>query len=152
MSYRSKLTLGSGRDAREIVLTYLTFKDYQKTLAVFDQNPKLVRAGAFPKRDDDSSDTSGCFIWFNFFWIRASYAATLEEPKLTENRFYYESWNSKDIIERGDSYKSLTYSLYSRDHTGYTIHEASELLKKLNRLYKRLRPFSAWYLKAKLKH
>ncbi|MGN1280826.1 MAG: hypothetical protein ACI4UM_02830 [Succinivibrio sp.] len=147
MSYKKRFTLGSGRIAREIVLTYLTFKNSARTLEVFDRNEQVVRIGAFPKKDDDSSDVSGCFIWFNFFWIRASYAKTLEEPVITDNRFYYENWSSKDIGERGDSYRRLTYSLYSGSHTGYTIHEASDILKKLNRLYKLLWPFSALYVK-----
>lgn len=149
MSYKKRTVLGSGRIAREIVLTYLTFSGFKQAIDIFDKDSQVVRIGAFPKRDDDSSDVSGCFIWFNFFYIRSSYAKTLKEPVITDNRFYYENWSTKDAGERGDSYKKLTYSLYSNAHTGFTIHEASDILKKLNRLYKLLWPLSAIYLKYK---
>ncbi|MGN0903034.1 MAG: hypothetical protein ACI4M9_07100 [Succinivibrio sp.] len=151
MSYKKKFSLSSQRIPREIVLTYLTFKNSRHTIDIFDTDKNIVRIGAFPKKDDDSSDVSGCFIWFNFFFIRASYAKTLEEPVLTDNRFYYENWSTKNEGERGDSYKKLTYSLYSDSHTAYTIHEASDILKKLNKLYKFLWPLSALYLRYKYK-
>lgn len=150
MSYKKRCSLGltSGRNPREIVLTYLTFKNYKNTVSVFDTNKGIVKIGAFPKKDDDSSDKSGCFIWFNFFWLRCAYARTLEEPIITDNRFYYENWSTKDIGERGDAYKRLTFSLYSKSNKGYTIHEASDTLKHLNKLYKYLWPLSALYLRA----
>ena len=150
MSYKKRFSLGlsSGRNPREIVLTYLTFRNYKNIINVFYNNKEIVKIGAFPKKDDDSSDKSGCFIWFNFFWLRCSYARTLEEPKITSNRFYYENWSSKDVGERGDAYKRLTFSLYARSNQGYTIHEASNKLKNLNMLYKYLWPLSALYLRA----
>lgn len=32
------------------------------------------------------------WVWFNFWWARASYVAQLEEPEQTERRHYYEDW------------------------------------------------------------
>ena len=32
------------------------------------------------------------WIWFNFWWARASHIAHLEEPEQTERRHYYEDW------------------------------------------------------------
>lgn len=32
------------------------------------------------------------WVWFNFWWARASYVAQLEEPEHTERRHYYEDW------------------------------------------------------------
>lgn len=32
------------------------------------------------------------WVWFNFWWARASYIAHLEEPEQTERRHYYEDW------------------------------------------------------------
>ena len=72
--------LKSGRSPREIVLTYLTFKNYKNTLKLFDDNSKLMKIGAFPKREYEPNDKKGCFMWFNFFWIRASYVRELSEP------------------------------------------------------------------------
>ena len=135
MSYKKSLF--------EVILTYYTFCDYKETLRVFDNEPELIRAGFMPKCDDSSSDVTGCIIWFNFYWIRASYAKTLEEPVVTDNRFYYEGWSSKNEGERGDAYKRLTYCLYKKDHSAYTIDEASDTLKKLRKKYKYTWPFSA---------
>lgn len=153
MSYRNLFNFGfgNGRNIREIILTYLTFKKYKYTLEIFDNHMNIQKIGAFPKKDDDSSNISGCFIWFNFFWLRSSYAKTLEEPQKTDNRFYYENWCSKDNGERGDAYKELCYSLYSDSNDGYTIHEATETLKRLKKKYKYLWPISAIYKKLTLR-
>jgi hypothetical protein len=32
------------------------------------------------------------WVWFNFWWVRASYVRQLEEPVITERRHYYEDW------------------------------------------------------------
>lgn len=151
MSYKKRFTSGiyDGRSPREIVLTYLTFKNYKKNLKLFDEDNILMKIGAFPKKDYDPKDESGCYIWFNFYWVRASYVTELEEPIRTSNRFYYESWLSKDEGEKGDAYKELTYSLYTQDHSAFGISEASDTLKKLNKFYKRLWPLSALYIRYK---
>ena len=51
--------------------------------------------------------------------------------------------------EKGDAYKELTYSLYTHNHTGFSVTEASDIVKKLNKLYKYLWPLSALYIKYK---
>ena len=149
MSYKNRLSLclKSGRNPREIVLTYLTFKDYKNTLKVFDTNSNIMKIGAFPKKDYDPNDKRGCFIWFNFFWVRASYVTELNEPIKTNDRFYYEDWLTKNEGEKGDAYKELTYSLYTHNHTGFSVTEASDIVKMLNKLYKYLWPLSALYIK-----
>lgn len=153
MSYRQKFSfmgLKSGRSPREIVLTYLTFKNYKNTLKLFDDNSKLMKIGAFPKREYEPNDKKGCFMWFNFFWIRASYVRELSEPIKTDDRFYYEYWCTKNEGETGDAYNELTFSLYKNDHTGFSISEASDTLRDLNRLYRNLWPFSALYVRHKI--
>ncbi len=37
------------------------------------------------------------WLWFNFWWVRASYVAHLEEPVKTDRRHYYEDWIARDI-------------------------------------------------------
>lgn len=32
------------------------------------------------------------WVWFNFWWTRASYVRYLEEPAITDQRYYYEHW------------------------------------------------------------
>lgn len=152
MSYKKALFgLLNGRNLREKILTYYTFKDYKNTIDVFDNEKEVIRAGFMPKCDDSSSDVTGCIIWFNFYWIRASYAKTLEEPVITDNRFYYEGWSSKNEGERGDAYKKLTYCLYTKDHSAFSIDEASDILKKLRKVYKYTWPVSALLRKLRLK-
>lgn len=144
MSYRNKFfNLVKGRNIRELILTYYTFKDYKHTLSVLDSNQEIIRAGIMPRCDDDSFYKTGCFIWFNFYWIRSSYVKTLEEPVITDDRYYYEAWAAKTEGEHGDAYKRLTYCLYRKDHSAFTIHEASDELKRLRKKYKYTWPFSA---------
>lgn len=154
MSYRQKFSffgLKSGRSPREIVLTYLTLKNYKNTLKIFNENSKIMKIGAFPKREYKKDDKNGCFIWFNFFWIRASYARELSEPIKTDDRFYYEYWCSKNKSETGDVCKEITYSLYKSSNSGFSISEASDTLRDLNRLYRNLWPFSAIYIRQKIR-
>ena len=57
------------------------------------------------------------WIWFNFWWSRASYVAHLEEPVKTERRHYYEDWlgrykqsASGDYLNTLDRCISIAYS------------------------------------------
>lgn len=149
MSYKQKFSffgLKSGRNPREIVLTYLTFLNFRNTLKIFDTQNTISKIGAFPKKDYDPNDKRGCLIWFNFFWVRASYVRELEEPIVTTDRFYYEDWLAKDD-EHGDAYKRITYSLYKKTNEGYDVTSASDIVKKLNKIYKWTWPISALYIK-----
>lgn len=148
MSYKQHLSTGlkSGRSPREILLTYLTFLNFRHTLEIFDTHKDVSKIGAFPKKDYDPNDQRGCLIWFNFFWVRSSYVRQLEEPLITSDRFYYEDWLAQNN-EHGDTYKRITYSLYADTSEGYDVTSASDILKRLNRIYKWLWPFSALYLK-----
>ena len=62
---------------------------------------------------------------------------------ITDDRYYYEAWAAKTEGEHGDAYKRLTYCLYKKDHSAFTIHEASDELKRLRKKYKYTWPFSA---------
>lgn len=148
MSYKQHFSSGfkSGRSPREILLTYLTFLNFRRTIEIFDTHKDISKIGAFPKKDYDPKDKRGCLIWFNFFWVRSSYVKLLEEPKITADRFYYEDWLAQNN-EHGDAYKRITYSLYADSSEGYDVNSASDILKKLNRTYKWLWPFSALYVK-----
>lgn len=37
------------------------------------------------------------FAWFNFWWARGSYLVNCDEPLLTDNRWFYETWLGKKI-------------------------------------------------------
>lgn len=43
------------------------------------------------------------WIWFNFWWARASYVFQLEEPVRTDRRHYYEGWLESYLVPAGKS-------------------------------------------------
>ena len=48
------------------------------------------------------------FIWFNFWWARGDYINKLEEPIISEDRYYYEVWLNKfKKIECDNSYSII---------------------------------------------
>lgn len=92
-----------------------------------------------------------CFTWYNFFWIRAAFVANyLEEPIETENRFYYETWNSltkENVLESSNS----AFSLYYRNNRLCSMAEATDILSNLRKLYKYTFPFSELFMKLNYK-
>jgi hypothetical protein len=62
----------------------LVIRDWARILHIFDVFPSVDKVGVFGSPQG--------WIWYNFFWVRSSYAAGLEEPVETERRWYYEEW------------------------------------------------------------
>lgn len=57
---------------------------YEQVADAFALFPWIEKAGVF---------CGGCgWVWFNFWYARASYVNMLMEPVLTERRHYYEAW------------------------------------------------------------
>lgn len=65
------------------------------------------------------------WVWFNFWWVRASYVAHLEEPVKTERRHYYEDWLGRyKQSAAGDYLNTLDRSIsiaYSESRNLYNI-------------------------------
>ncbi|MCR5536395.1 MAG: hypothetical protein K6F05_03175 [Succinivibrio sp.] len=139
MSYKAKdpLKLINGRNIREILLTYFTFRKYEQTLTYLEAHPQLPKA-AFLAHQPDAQP---CFSWFNFFWIRSDFVCKLEEPAQTSDRFYYEVWNSRLLPDYQES-PSAIYCLYSKDLKSCSIDEATAILTRLRKLYKYTYPLS----------
>lgn len=142
MSYKNKypLKIWNRRSLRELALTYHTFKDWRKTARLFKEKPGLCMAGAFP--NDTTGRFPGCMIWFNFFWVRASYVRELIEPPRSDDRFYFEAYLAmrKDgKLERNTEKCWSTYAGYCR---GYDADEASDELARLRKIYKYTWPLS----------
>lgn len=138
MSYKKNSLFN--RSPREIVLTYLNFCDYKRIIEVFDSNEEISKIAPFPGFDEEG-DIPNKWCWFNFFWIKSSFASKLDKPIKTSDRFYYESWINTL------SSRNLCYSLYSKQIYGFTGPQASRILKKLSKLYKLCFPFSRFYIK-----
>lgn len=58
-------------------------------LWVLNQFPSINKTGA-------SSGGIG-WVWFNFWWARASYLSQCEEPIITTRRHYYEDWVARFV-------------------------------------------------------
>jgi len=67
----------------EIVLFERIIKPYNKIINLFEENKSIDKIGLL---------SQGSFVWYNFFWARASYIIQCEKPVINTNRFYYESW------------------------------------------------------------
>jgi len=65
-------------------LTDTVITPWRKIIDLFNRTPNLNKAGfaASPKG----------WVWFNFWWARASYLTRVVEPILTTRRHYYEDW------------------------------------------------------------
>jgi hypothetical protein len=59
------------------------------------------------------------FIWYNFFFVRTSYAREVEEPIETERRHYYEDWLARRRIP--DKIYSPTLPELLNTHANYNI-------------------------------
>jgi hypothetical protein len=88
------------RNEIEEKLTKNTLKDWENKILIFKNNSKIHKLGLYP------SDKG--FIWFNFWWARGEYINRLEEPIITEDRYYYEIWLSKlKKVECENSYSTI---------------------------------------------
>jgi hypothetical protein len=121
-------------DAYNIIL-----KDLNKIKEIFTIFPKIDKIGY-------SSSIKG-FIWYNFWFVRGSYAYMVEKPIKTENRYYYEEWLGKKVqakdkqnhIERPFSYYTYTAdSCYGFNANGKTILNIGSWFDNTTNRYKRL--------------
>lgn len=118
--------------AEQMLLTG-TFKDWRKTLELFCDD-RINKIGLFPAIGDDNDSekvgTRGGWIWFNFWYARGSYLVNCDEPKITEDRYYFEHWlglqNGKLVISND------CYNLYRKaKKSHFTPSKAVESLREL---------------------
>ena len=76
--------VGDVRTSQNLLLTKTVVLPWRQIVQRFVTTPKLMKAGYASSRQG--------FMWFNFWWVRASYAKNLVKPLLTDNRYYYELW------------------------------------------------------------
>lgn len=72
------------RDPVEQVLHNTVVKDWVWVLFLFTNFCEIEKIGI-------AASEFG-WIWYNYWWVRASYIRTVEEPIRTDRRHYYEDW------------------------------------------------------------
>jgi hypothetical protein len=79
MVYHGRLT---SRNAEEVYVLNRTIRPWKHVINLFQTNQTITRVGLYP--------SPAGWVWFNFWWARASYIRTLVEPERSQNRFYFE--------------------------------------------------------------
>lgn len=70
------------------ILTKTVLEPWRDIVARFQSDPALNKAG-FAAAEHG-------WIWYNFWWTRASYLANCPKPMYTERRHYYEDWLGRE--------------------------------------------------------
>jgi len=109
------------RHIYEKTLTRGSIVYHKKVLEIFTNNKNISKIALFPSNLHNQN-----FIWLNFFWSKGTYLNTCEDPKITDDRYYYERWSGTG--ERN----SLTYNLYENNFKKYELNEVGDILNKLN--------------------
>ncbi len=106
------------RSEDEVNLTMYLIHGWRDIFNVFENHQNINRIGLVP--------SFGGWMWFNFFWVRGDYLNTCEEPIISDNRYYYESWLGSGCQDKGDIYGTLTGNFKT-----YTGEEAVEIIQNL---------------------
>ena len=77
------------------MLTNAVIKPWKEIIDRFQKEPTLNKAGY-------AAPDAG-FIWYNFWWARASYLKGCPRPILTERRHYYEDWLGRRKVPNNTS-------------------------------------------------
>lgn len=72
------------RERVELALHKTVIVPWKHVLEIFNTHPTIDKIG--------SSTSTGGWIWWNYWWARASYLSQVERPVKTERRHYYEDW------------------------------------------------------------
>lgn len=68
-------------------ITNTVIKPWKDIVARFASDSKVNKAGYSASKEG--------YIWYNFWWARASYIVGCPRPILTDSRYYYEVWLGK---------------------------------------------------------
>jgi hypothetical protein len=109
------------RHEYEKVLTNGILCNFEKTIELFNNNPEIMKASQFPSNHHEKN-----FCWFNFYWSRGTYLITCENPIISSNRCYYETWS-----ETGDNNMGKVYNMYENNYKKYLLSEAGNILNTL---------------------
>lgn len=108
---------------KEKKLLYSTFKPWKKIIKKMNNSDLFNKSGFFISQN-------GVFIWYNFWYAKGKFLINLEKPKITNDRYYYESWLGKVNISNY-TYND-TLSIYdSKFNKGLEPKEVSLILNKM---------------------
>lgn len=100
------------RSGMEKKLFRTVIDTWPKVLGAFSlSTPYIDRAGY-------AASPTG-FLWYNFFWVRGSYAAQLAPPVVSPWRWYYESWIS--VTLNASSHNATSQSHSSPPNSSITL-------------------------------
>lgn len=95
------------RERVEIALHKTVIAKWPSILNIFETHPNIDKIGS-------TSSQSG-WIWWNYWWVRASYIINVEKPIKTSRRHYYEDWLCRILInpqENVENEKCLQSNVY----------------------------------------
>lgn len=124
----------SRRIDEEALLTK-TFENWRKSLEIFSDK-KINKIGLFPSigsnNDTEKQGTRGGWIWYNFWYARASYIINCDEPKPSHDRYFFEHWLG---LQNGQlTINNDCANLYKhKNKTYFTPEEAVNCLNELIR-------------------
>lgn len=118
------------RNVEERWLTRDLFRRWRRSLQAFE-DPAVNKIGAFPAPNFHTEDSPwGGWIWFNFWWARASYLIGCGQPPVTGDRHYYESWlgwsNGKNRIDDSRRTSSLEKEFFAGETASFEMHKLYE--------------------------
>lgn len=97
----SRMKLGKFRRRRqwqEKRLFDRVIGEWRQNLTWLEHIPHAAKLGL--------NSIGGSWIWYNFWWARASYIACVEEPAITERRHYYEDWLGRIVQAKNADFSS----------------------------------------------
>jgi hypothetical protein len=110
----------AGRINDEIKLTRYTLFYWEKIINIFNDKEHINKITLACSEEG--------WGWFNFFWVRGSYLKNCDEPIITDNRYYYESWLGR--AKKNGSYTDC-YNLLTPDVPYYDPYAALNYLSNL---------------------
>lgn len=115
------------RDIFEVALHKTVIAPWDRVLNIFQDHPHIDKVGS-------TSSKTG-WIWWNYWWARASYLVHVETPIKTRRRHYYEDWLSRVLADPQKNTYLFTnkncWSLSAPDQPigkGYGVKEATYLV------------------------
>lgn len=102
---------------RKLMFKY-TIENYKEYIDVFENNSMVDVGGVIPHKCG--------FIYFNFFWVRASYISTYcIEPKLTTNRYIWEIWIGTAYSKKENVVTYSPFLLFEKtEYNVWDIHDS----------------------------
>lgn len=127
------------REPVEKALHSIVISPWKKILKLFKNHPTIDKVGStFSKQG---------WIWWNYWWARATYIAQLESPIKTTRRHYYEDWLCRVLIrpytplsekrKEEDKDNAYVYNLSSDNCWGLSYPHQAEASQAIETVHNR---------------